>query len=112
MRMNLPGRNVVKRDKNGRQNRAVKFDRQKNKEYSKKETDEILDQFSQKIKGKQFASCPKGYFGVPIKEPDEDKSGKERGCWYTLYSKEDFQKVVRDEQFFEDWDWGMYSKFL
>lgn len=112
MHMNLPGRNAVKRDKNGRQKKAVPFDRQKNKEYSKKETDEILDRFAQKIKGKQFASCPKGYFGVPIKEPDEYKSGRERGHWYTLYSKKDFQNVVRDKRFFENWNWGVYQKYF
>lgn len=88
------------------------MDRQKSKEYSIKETKELLDKFSNKMKLKGFAFCPEGYFGVPIKEPDSDKSGKEKCCWFTLYSRKDFQKVVRDEQFFENWDWGVHGKYF
>ncbi len=112
MHMNLGSKKSVSKDKCGRQNSAVRFDRQYEKEYSIKETKEILDKFSDKIKAKGLAACPKGYFGVPIREPDQDKSGKDKVCWYTLYSKKDFQKVVGDEGFFENWDWGIYSKYL
>ena len=51
-------------------------------------------------------------FGILIKVPDSDKSGKEKCCWFTLYSKKDFQKVVKDEQFFENWEWGVYGKYF
>lgn len=112
MHMNLGRKGLAPKDRSGKQNKAVRFDRQKNKEYSVKETKEILDKFADKLKGKGLAACPEGYFGVPIKEPDADKSGKERGCWYTLYSKKDFQKVVRDEGFFDSWDWGMYDEYF
>jgi hypothetical protein len=112
MRLNLPTKTTVKRDRNGRQSSAVKFDRQRNKEYSKKDTKEILDKFAEKIKKRDMASCPESYFGVPIKEPSEDKSGKERGCWYTLYSKKDFQTVVSRENFFHNWNWGAYGKYF
>ena len=64
------------------------------------------------MKAKGFASCPEGYFGVPIKEPESYKSGKEKHCWFTLYSKSDFQKVVKEERFFENWDWGVYGKYF
>lgn len=112
MHMNLGKKERVNKDKNGRQNGAVRFDRQNNKEYSIKETKEILNDFSDKIKAKGLAACPQGYFGVPIREPDRDKMGKDKVCWYTLYSKRDFQKVVRDEGFFENWDWGIYGKYF
>lgn len=112
MHLNLGSKGIVNRDRNGRQSRAVRMDRQKSKEYSVKETKEILDKFSDKMKSKGFASCPEGYFGVPIKEPDSDKSGKEKCCWFTLYSKKDFQRVVKDQKFFENWDWGVYGKYF
>lgn len=112
MHMNLGRKSLVQKDRNGRQNKAVRFDRQKNKEYSKKEAKEIQDKFADKLKRKGLATCSEGYFGVPIKDPDVDKSRKESGCWYTLYSKKDFQKVVGDEGFFDSWDWGMYNEYF
>lgn len=35
----------------------------------------------------------------------QDHTGREKVCWYTLYSKGDFQMVVGKEDFFADWDW-------
>jgi len=39
---------------------------------------------------------------------DEDKFRKKKGCWYILYFRKDFKKLVRDERYFEEWDWGVF----
>lgn len=112
MHMNLGEKSTVSRNKAGRQDRAVRITKQKNKQYSKKETKEILDEFAGKMRKKGFACCSEGYFGIPIKEPDAERLGKEERYWYTLYSKQDFQRVVSDIKFFENWNWGVYGKYF
>lgn len=51
------------------------------------ETKELLDKFSNKMKAKGFPPCFEEYFGVSIKEPDGDKSVKEKCGWFILYFK-------------------------
>lgn len=112
MYMNLGSKKPVPKDKHGRQSRAVNIGKQKHKFYSKKTADEVLNDFTEKVKRKGLSACPKGYFGVPIKEPDEDKSGKENVCWYTFFSKKDFKELVSGVLFFDEWDWGIYEKYF
>lgn len=102
---------TASKDKNGRQNKAVNMARKV--ETSTKREDEIFSKFAKKIQGLNLASCVKGYFGIPVKDPEVVKlKGAGKLYYFTMFSKYDFAKLVDEVEYFDKWNWGKYKKFL
>lgn len=100
---------LIQRNKKGRQSKATTI----NRERSRKDDEQILSDFKRYIKKLKFAPCEKGYFGVPVTDPDVDKNnGKKKTYCYTLFTKKDFQDVISKEKFFDEWDWGVYKEYF
>lgn len=100
---------VIQKNKNGRQSKAIITKH----EITRKEDKQILNNFKKKVKKLEFASCEKGYFGIPISEPDADKqNGAKKTYSYTLFTKKNFQDVIAKENFFDGWNWGVYQEYF
>lgn len=100
---------TVSKNKKGRQVRAIQIKAEK----SRKDDKQILNEFKKSIEKLGFASCRKGYFGVPVSDPDADKQKRsEKTYSYTLLSKKDFQDVIAKEKFFNGWNWGVYQGYF
>ncbi len=79
---------------------------------SKKGEKELFQRFSDELRGRGLASCKKGYFGIPVKDPKWEKQSGQKMLSFTMLSKEDLRKVIEDIRFFENWDWGVYRTYM
>lgn len=99
------------KDHRGRQNRAVYVERKV--ETSTKKEDDLLSDFGNRLQELKLASCEKGHFGVPIKDPAVVKlKGIGKLYYFTMFSKHDFVKLVDEVGYFEKWNWGKYERFF
>lgn len=104
---------IVKKDANGRQVKAARLPvKDQHKYESKKGEKELFQRFSDELRGRGLASCKKGYFGIPVKDPKWEKQSGQKMLSFTMLSKEDLRKVIEDIRFFENWDWGVYRTYM
>lgn len=97
------------KDYKGKQNRATYVERKA--ETSTKREDEILVSFGNKLQDLDLAFCEKGYFGIPIKDPEAVKlKGVGKLYYYTMFSKRDFVKLINETDYFKQWNWGKYAE--
>ncbi len=99
------------KDYRGRQNRATYVERKA--ETSTKREDEILVNFGNKLQSLNLASCEKGYFGIPIRDPEAVKvKGVGKLYYFTMFSKQDFVKLIDEVGYFNEWNWGKYARYF
>lgn len=100
---------VIQKNGNGRQSKATTIKREK----TRKDDKQILNDFKKQVEKLEFAPCEKGYFGIPISDPDVDKhNGAKKTYSYTLFTKKNFQEVVAKDNFFDGWNWGVYQEYF
>ena len=99
----------VKRDKTGRQIRAARLSPGSE---SQKRKNEIFKRLGEELKKKGRAPCKKGYFGIPVRDPEWEKRNGEKILDFTMLSKEDMREVIENVRFFDRWDWGVYCTYL
>ena len=99
------------KDYRGRQNRAVYVERKV--ETSTKREDEILVNFGNKLRELNLTYCKKGYFGIPIRDPEAVKvKGAGKRYYFTMFSKQDFVKLIDEVEYFKEWNWGKYLEYF
>jgi len=99
------------KDYNGRQNRAVSVER--GAETSIKKEEEIFRKFESRLQSLGLIPCVKGHFGVPVKDPRIVKiKGAGKLYHFTMFSKDDFAKLVGEVDYFKSWNWGRYAKYF
>ena len=103
----------VPKDKNGRQKQAISLKSNQRKVFSKKEEQEIMRVFGEKLQGLGLRACPKGYFGIPVSDPDMvKKKGIGNLFYFTMFTKYDFAKLVEEKEYFDSWNWGKYAVYF
>lgn len=104
---------AVKRNDKGRQMRAASLSSGFQKKYtSKKSEEDIFRRFHEKLRKKGLASCEKGFFGIPAKDPKWEKQNGRKLLGFTMLSKEDLCQVIEEVGFFEHWNWGNYRTYF
>ena len=103
----------IEKDSNGRQIRAVSLKTNQKKSFSKKEEDEIMRKFGEKLHDLDLVACPKGYFGIPISDPNiTKKKGIGNLFYFTMFTKNDFAQLIGSEKYFDTWNWGEYREYF
>lgn len=72
----------------------------------------VEESFGDEIIKLNFALCKENYFPIPgeLKSRKMKPAGKVKN--YSIFGKNDFAKIIDEYNFFDNCDWGTYTKFF